>query len=750
MLEKSWFVTSSKKIFYLLFFLCLLPCTTFLIIAVTFPSWGPFFLEKKYDSMHVSAQGYHSLTALLSPNNIILDQLIITLANGYKLTAQDLSLSPGKLSFRRLDIHQSENFIFPTPTPEHTQHIKEPLKAQNIIIQFFNQVRAHIGSWFPRNMSFTLIISETYLSLSNLSLPVFKTHLQLMNLNLESDIYRAQIKAHMHQPKHNRRSSSPFSVTSEAALALSPDLHLMTSHVEGNLSFSPDTLLSLIAPLSKQAALPYISDKTQLTFPFQLDFEKKEEAWNLDAATSIQLSDIPDIPISDDITLAFPHSLTLNLHSHFQSRHLLPDFQLSWQKLPVALKHAAVTRPLTTKGAVSFFGKTGTIKGQISSHSKIEYLNIEADLNGTFLPDTPEDTFITAQWHFPHFKSFRGQNTARFPVQKGKHFLKIETTIPALSLEEIYSVSKTILPNDIPQELHSLSGKSSLHLTSSFHTSPMHQGHIKTLIQKVKIKKEKTATLDLKHLRSHITFFKNKEKLVIETPKDITLGSVILQTISQTSDQAPPQHFKNIKINGNIVQHAQRSAIFSLTKFNASWMNGKLSFLPQQFILGQEKYEITVEGHHLDLKQISQYWHVKGLDIKGSLTGKIPVIYYPDTNILRIGKGFLQTLQPGIIAYKPEDTSTTQKVLSQYGPLVGQALENFHFKVLKASLQRDQNDELLISVKLQGRNPNLLAGRPINFNLSLSGDLEKIVQQSLAILYFSQSFSERLRLDKIK
>ena len=60
------------------------------------------------------------------------------------------------------------------------------------------------------------------------------------------------------------------------------------------------------------------------------------------------------------------------------------------------------------------------------------------------------------------------------------------------------------------------------------------------------------------------------------------------------------------------------------------------------------------------------------------------------------------------------------------------ALEDFRYDSLRMTLNRQLGGETLVTLHLKGRNPDLYDGYPIALNLTLSGALDRILQDSLS------------------
>jgi hypothetical protein len=70
-----------------------------------------------------------------------------------------------------------------------------------------------------------------------------------------------------------------------------------------------------------------------------------------------------------------------------------------------------------------------------------------------------------------------------------------------------------------------------------------------------------------------------------------------------------------------------------------------------------------------------------------------------------------------------------------------QALENFRYEALRITLDGRTDAEMDIGLHVQGANPELYDGYPIEFNLDLEGELANILRSGLA----SYQIPERIR-----
>jgi hypothetical protein len=73
--------------------------------------------------------------------------------------------------------------------------------------------------------------------------------------------------------------------------------------------------------------------------------------------------------------------------------------------------------------------------------------------------------------------------------------------------------------------------------------------------------------------------------------------------------------------------------------------------------------------------------------------------------------------------------------------LAADALDNFHYDVLRSGVDYREDGTLDLSLRLEGRNPSMNNGQPINFGISL----EENIPQLLTSLQLTDRVSETIQ-----
>jgi hypothetical protein len=140
-----------------------------------------------------------------------------------------------------------------------------------------------------------------------------------------------------------------------------------------------------------------------------------------------------------------------------------------------------------------------------------------------------------------------------------------------------------------------------------------------------------------------------------------------------------------------------------------------------------QRLTLNVEG--VSLGDLLQMTELEGLTATGTLAGRIPVDLQNGEAVIQ--NGVLSTGGPGVLRYKPATVPAALQGGGQGVDLMLQALTDFHYSALSLSLDRAADGETKIGLHLKGNNPAVYNGYPLEFNLNLSGKLDRILRDSL-------------------
>lgn len=196
-------------------------------------------------------------------------------------------------------------------------------------------------------------------------------------------------------------------------------------------------------------------------------------------------------------------------------------------------------------------------------------------------------------------------------------------------------------------------------------------------------------------------------------------GPVSIETISLASGFDITQFKSDLTI--------EQSDGFTLHDLKANLFEGSLS-LDELHYTDNQFEETTVKLTGIDLAGLLVFADIDGLNGNGLLNFALPVMQKPAG--LTITDGTFQSIGPGFLAYKSGDIAATNIGL--------QALENFQYKQLTGTINYLPGGTYILTVYLEGANPDLYDGYPIKFNLTINGLLPELFES----LFITGDFEE--------
>lgn len=178
--------------------------------------------------------------------------------------------------------------------------------------------------------------------------------------------------------------------------------------------------------------------------------------------------------------------------------------------------------------------------------------------------------------------------------------------------------------------------------------------------------------------------------------------------------------------NGSITFNLPGANTVTIDRIAAAIAGGKIEGGGQTIRFDEPKPALSLHVAGIDLQHLLAAVDIAGLEGQGLVSGRFPLAF--DQGAMVLDDGLLDSSQ-GIIRYKPAEVPAA---ISAGGPIVAQALANFHYSDLKATLNGNLFENVTIGIGLKGKNPDLFNGYPVEFNLNLEGPLARIAATGLA------------------
>ena len=169
------------------------------------------------------------------------------------------------------------------------------------------------------------------------------------------------------------------------------------------------------------------------------------------------------------------------------------------------------------------------------------------------------------------------------------------------------------------------------------------------------------------------------------------------------------------------------------------WSGGEVSARDVKILIeGQQALDVKLKLERVSVDALLQQLTGNKASATGVISGTLPVTIDKD-GAVAVHKGALQTQSPGILALSPDVIPGDNPQVA----FVRDVIKDLHYTRFSLRLDSDKNNKLSVLMALYGNNPAVQAGRPVELNVHLTGDMLNFVQQNLIWLSDSRKLLER-------
>ncbi|NGZ98400.1 MAG: hypothetical protein CV089_20115 [Nitrospira sp. WS110] len=182
--------------------------------------------------------------------------------------------------------------------------------------------------------------------------------------------------------------------------------------------------------------------------------------------------------------------------------------------------------------------------------------------------------------------------------------------------------------------------------------------------------------------------------------------------------------------------------IIEIKDFQCDLLGGKVTTPGLMVELNKPPFSTTFFLHNLDLARILSVEQQRGLQGTGILNGTVPMTF--TSTGVSVKDGQVEAQPPGgVLRYVSESSTTTSRSESDRQlQLVEQALNNFHYSLLRVGVRYEETGTLDLRARLEGKNPDLKNTPPIHFNLTVQEHIPTLLK-SLRLVEDIQGSIER-------
>ena len=176
----------------------------------------------------------------------------------------------------------------------------------------------------------------------------------------------------------------------------------------------------------------------------------------------------------------------------------------------------------------------------------------------------------------------------------------------------------------------------------------------------------------------------------------------------------------------------------------ASWpfAGGVLAIEPTSWRISGETDRITVRADKISLTEISELLSVPDLEASGTVSGAFPIDIIGPNAYIR--NALLKADEQGGRLRYSANLTDQASATDENVKLAFDALRDFKFTVLELGMDGNIAGEMLVSMKLVGRNDDVLGGTEFKFNVGVTSELARLIRSG------QQSTSGEWVVDMIK
>lgn len=158
-----------------------------------------------------------------------------------------------------------------------------------------------------------------------------------------------------------------------------------------------------------------------------------------------------------------------------------------------------------------------------------------------------------------------------------------------------------------------------------------------------------------------------------------------------------------------------------LAQASAEIFGGRVAVVPTRFDPRRRPLPLRLRVEAVDLAQLLLALEEQGVSGSGRLSGELPVALTAEG--FEVAEGALHGIEAGVLRY--------QGPASDSENIAFQALRNLAYHTLAARVDYRPSGDYRLGLRLEGSNPDLLGGKPIAFNLNVTGRLDELLREWL-------------------
>jgi len=156
--------------------------------------------------------------------------------------------------------------------------------------------------------------------------------------------------------------------------------------------------------------------------------------------------------------------------------------------------------------------------------------------------------------------------------------------------------------------------------------------------------------------------------------------------------------------------------------------------LPTKWTIAGTSDIITVEADKIELSQLIETLSLPDIEAEGTVSGTFPIELQGGNAFVRNAR-LVADSKGGVIRYKgntlPETQGRDQDNVTQ---AAFKALRNLRYSVLELGVNGNLIGDIVVSMKVLGKNPDVLGGAEFSFNIAVDSKLAQLIQTGRGLM----------------
>ncbi|MEQ1781256.1 MAG: YdbH domain-containing protein [Hyphomonadaceae bacterium] len=150
---------------------------------------------------------------------------------------------------------------------------------------------------------------------------------------------------------------------------------------------------------------------------------------------------------------------------------------------------------------------------------------------------------------------------------------------------------------------------------------------------------------------------------------------------------------------------------------------------PQDFKFSSEaENRIVARAVNWDLAKLADQFKLPDMKLQGIVAGEFPVMFTTGSAV--IDHATLKSVRPGVIQYSGS-TGDAAAQADENSKMLFDALKDFHYEVLQVGLDGNLTGNMLLTLSILGRNPDVMSGQPFQLNIGVDSALVPLLTSTM-------------------